>query len=78
MSGYPPFAWLAIRLPSVGYRPTLLCPTYPSGVLFVDMNAWTLPQPDFKQVEFERTDLAANARRYYLVAWQPNLYGDGV
>jgi len=41
------------------------------------MDAWTLPQPDFSQVEFERIDLAANARRYYLVAWQPNLYGEG-
>jgi predicted DNA-binding WGR domain protein len=43
----------------------------------MDMDAWTLPQPDFNQVEFERIDLAANARRYYLVAWQPDLFGEG-
>ncbi|MBM4460791.1 MAG: WGR domain-containing protein [Chloroflexi bacterium] len=36
-----------------------------------------MPQPNFSQIEFERIDLAANARRYYLVAWQPNLYGEG-
>lgn len=41
------------------------------------MDDWNTPQLDFRQVEFERVDLAANARRYYLVAWQPNLYGEG-
>lgn len=41
------------------------------------MDAWNLPQSDFNQVEFERVDLAANARRYYLVAWQPDLFGEG-
>lgn len=41
------------------------------------MDAWTLPQPDFSQVEFERIDRAANARRYYLVAWHPDLFGEG-
>lgn len=41
------------------------------------MDAWTSPQPDFSQVEFERVDLAANARRYYLIAWQQDLYGEG-
>ena len=41
------------------------------------MDAWTLPQPNFSEVEFERVDLVVNARRYYLVAWQPDLFGQG-
>ena len=38
----------------------------------------TDPPADFTFVLFERVDPAENAARYYLIAWQPTLFGWGV
>jgi hypothetical protein len=38
---------------------------------------WSEPSTDFGQVIFDRTDLAVNARRFYLVSWEPTLLDDG-
>ena len=38
---------------------------------------WREPPADFGQVRFDRTDLAANARRFYQVSWEPTLLEDG-
>ena len=38
---------------------------------------WSEPPADFGQVRFDRTDLTANARRFYQVSWEPTLLDDG-
>ena len=40
-------------------------------------DCWSNPPPDFDYVLFDRTDLALNAHRFYLVGWLPTLFEDG-
>jgi predicted DNA-binding WGR domain protein len=53
-------------------NPTLLTDQIPQP------DPWATPPDDFCFVLFERIDVEQNEQRYYLVAWQPTLFGWGV